>query len=271
MFDFEQVLDLAPRLVRFFTQSKNIFYNSQNMLKIHSIESMGTFDGPGIRLVIFLQGCNFKCLYCANPDTITPKGGEYITIETIVEMARKQRPFFGRRGGITISGGEPLLQAKALLPLFKKLKEEGFHTCIDTNGGVFNEDVKKMLKYTDLVLLDIKHIEIQQHQYITKRNNETSLTLASYLTEQNIPVWLRYVLVPSLTDQIEAMHRLGEIFGKCSNIQQLEIQPYHKLGVHKYEHLGMEYLLPDTPENTPEQLKRAYDILQKYFTKVIIN
>lgn len=241
------------------------------MLKVHSIESMGTFDGPGIRLVIFLQGCNFRCLYCANPDTITSKGGKMMEIDAIVEMAKKQRPFFGTKGGVTISGGEPLLQAKSLIKLFEKLKAEGLHTCIDTNGAFFGDDVKKLLEYTDLVLLDVKHYSSEQHRYITQQGNEKTLELADYLFERNIPVWLRYVLVPNLTDGENAIHQLGKRFSSHKNIQKLEIQPYHKLGVHKYTHLGMEYKLSETPENTPQQLEIARDILKQYFKEVLIN
>lgn len=241
------------------------------MIKVHSIESLGTYDGPGIRLVVFLQGCNFKCLYCANPDTITPKGGNPTEVEEIMELARNQRPFFGKIGGVTISGGEPLFQAKQLIPLFEKLKEEGFNTCIDTNGGFFNDDVKRLLEFTDLVLLDVKHIDSEHHKFLTNQENTTTLRLLDYLAEQNISVWLRYVLVPGLTDNPNDLHRLGQRVKDLSNIQKLEIQPYHTLGKHKYEHLGMEYKLNDIPENTIKQLNTAYDIFKEYFKEVIIN
>lgn len=241
------------------------------MIKVHSIESMGTFDGPGIRLVIFLQGCNFRCLYCANPDTISKKGGTLTSSHDIVEMAKKQRPFFGTKGGVTISGGEPLLQAKNLTELFRELRAERIHTCIDTNGAVLKSEVKKLMEYTDLVLLDIKHISVSQHRYITQQESETTLQFADYLRGESKPVWLRYVLVPGLTDDKEAIHKLGQRFVNHYNIQKIEIQPYHKLGVHKYEHLGMQYKLQETPENTAGQLKEAYDILSQYFKEVVIN
>jgi len=241
------------------------------MLNVHSFESLGTYDGPGIRLVVFLQGCAFKCLYCANPDTITFKGGTAVPNTEIMRKARNQRPFFGKKGGVTFSGGEPLWQAKDLSVLFQELKDEGFNTCIDTNGNVFNDDVKNLLKNTDLVLLDIKHINPDWHKTITGKTNETTLKFAKFLKEINKPVWLRYVLVPGYSDQEDYMHEMGQYFKDYSNIEKLEIQPYHKLGVHKYEHLGMEYKLDGVPENSSEQLTRAEEILSQYFKEVIIN
>ncbi len=241
------------------------------MLKVHSIETLGTYDGPGIRLVVFLQGCAFKCLYCANPDTITFEGGVPTTISEIVSKACNQKLFFGEKGGVTISGGEPLWQAKELVLLFRELKKEGINTCIDTNGNVFNDDVKNLIQNTDLILLDIKHINADWHKTITGTSNETTLKFAKHLKETNTPVWLRYVLVPGYSDQEEYMHEMGQYFKDYSNIEKLEIQPYHKLGVHKYEHLGMKYELEGVLENTLEQLTRAEEIFKQYFKEVIIN
>ncbi len=244
---------------------------NHHMLKVHSIESLGTFDGPGIRLVVFLQGCNFACSYCANVDTIALEGGKIMEIEEIVAMAVNQKPFFGKRGGVTISGGEPLLQAKNIAKLFQRLHQEGINTCIDSNGSVLNATVKDMLTHTDLVLLDIKHIHNDKHIEITGKQNDTTLQFAAYLQEKNIPIWMRYVLVPTLSDATEALHALGQHFQGYENIEKLEIQPYHRLGMHKYEHLGMEYKLKDVPENTHEQLETAYNIFSEYFKKVVIN
>ncbi|MCT4616487.1 MAG: pyruvate formate-lyase-activating protein [Marinifilaceae bacterium] len=241
------------------------------MLKVHSFESLGTYDGPGIRLVVFLQGCAFKCLYCANPDTISFKGGTPTSVDEIMRMARNQKPFFGKKGGVTVSGGEPLWQAGELVKLFKQLKEEGFNTCLDSNGNVFNEDVIELMKYTDLVLLDIKHINKDWHKTITGKENATTLKLAKHLKDTGVKVWLRYVLVPGYSDQKEYLEELGEYFKDYDNIEKLEIQPYHKLGVHKYEHLKMKYELEGVPENTEEQLKRAKSILDSYFKEVIVN
>lgn len=241
------------------------------MLKVHSIESLGTYDGPGIRLVFFLQGCNFRCSYCANADTISLDGGKMTDIEELVAMAVSQKSFFGKKGGVTVSGGEPLLQTKELIHLFKRLHEEHINTCIDSNGSVFNSNVKELLKHTDHVLLDVKHINNDTHFRVTERKNDTTLAFANYLKEQNIKVWLRYVLVPTLTDKEEDLHKLGKHFQDYDNIEQLEIQPYHRLGAHKYEHLGLEYKLKDIKENTAEQLRTAKNIFSNYFKKVVVN
>jgi len=241
------------------------------MIRIHSIESLGTYDGPGIRMVIFVQGCNFRCLYCANPDTIASNKGYLQSVDDILKLARSQRPFFGKRGGITVSGGEPLLQAAELIPFFKALKEEGFNTCIDTNGSVLNSAVEELLTYTDLVLLDIKHFDDTIHQQLTGQSNHNTLQMAHYLQAHNIPVWMRYVLVSTLTDNTEHLHALGRFLQPFTNVQKLEIQPYHKLGVHKYEALGWPYRLETIPQNTAEQLQQAKVIFEKYVSEVIVN
>ena len=165
------------------------------MIRVHSYESMGTFDGPGLRLVVFLQGCNFRCLYCANPDTIDTKGESTETaIDEIVHMAVSQKAFFGKKGGVTFSGGEPTLQAKALIPLFQRLKEQNIHICIDTNGSIWNEEVEELLKWTDLVLLDIKEFNNVRHRQLTERSNEQTIRTAEWLEKNGKPFWLRYVL-----------------------------------------------------------------------------
>jgi pyruvate formate lyase activating enzyme len=232
---------------------------------------MGTHDGPGLRLVVFVQGCRFNCLYCANPDTISTVGGTDTSIDEIVRMAVSEKAFFGKKGGVTISGGEPTLQAEALKELFKRLKAEGINTCLDTNGNNMNADVRELLDYTDLVLLDIKHIDPEQHRVITGRSLDNTLRFADYLREKGIPVWLRYVLVPGLSDQEDALVRLGEHFKAFDNIQRLEILPYHTLGKHKYEAMGREYKLADTPYNTEAQLERAKELLTPYFKYVQVN
>ena len=241
------------------------------MLNVHSFESLGTYDGPGIRLVVFLQGCNFKCLYCANPDTIECKGGTPTSAEEIVSMAKNQKPFFGKKGGLTFSGGEPLLQAKELIPVLKALKAEGFHVCVDTNGSVLNDFVKEALEYIDIVLLDVKQINDDRHRALVGQGNDKTLKLAQYLNEINKPVWLRYVLVPGYSDNEEDLNLLGKHFGGYENIEKLEIQPYHHLGAHKYDHLGWKYELEGVPSNTPEQLDAAYKVFKQYFKEVIIN
>ena len=241
------------------------------MIRLHSVESLGTYDGPGVRLVLFTQGCNFKCKYCANPDTIDKTGeSRLFNYDELMNLARSQRPFFGKRGGITMSGGEPLMQAKAIAPFFRMLQEEGFNTCIDTNGSYITEDVKELLEYTDLVLLDIKEIDEQAHINIAGASNKATLRFTKYLNEINKPVWARYVLVPGYTDSEEHLHALGRFLQPMKNIEKLEIQPYHKLGVHKYESMGWKYELENVPENTPEQLIKAKEILSEYIN-VIVN
>ncbi|AVM51685.1 pyruvate formate lyase activating enzyme [Bacteroides zoogleoformans] len=239
------------------------------MIRVHSYESMGTFDGPGIRLVIFLQGCPFRCLYCANPDTIESKGGTLTASEYILQMAISQKAFYGRKGGVTFSGGEPTLQAEALIPLFKELKANQIHICLDSNGAVWNERVEELLGLTDLVLLDIKEHNPERHRALTGRNNEQTLRTAHWLEEHNRPFWLRYVLVPGYSDFEEDVRALGQEFGTFHNIQRVEILPYHKLGVHKYEAMGWEYKLKDVEENTPQQLERAEKLFKEYFSIMV--
>lgn len=242
------------------------------MIRVHSYESLGTFDGPGLRLVVFLQGCNFRCAYCANPDTIDLKGeAQETTLDHIVEMAVSQKPFFGKRGGITFSGGEPTLQAAALVPLFKRLKEQGIHICLDTNGSIWNEAVEELLQLTDLVLLDVKEFDASQHRLLTERSNEQTLRTAAWLEAHDRPFWMRYVLVPGYSDRAEHIRALGEHFGGYKQLQRVEILPYHTLGVHKYEALGWEYRLKGVQENTPAQLEEARALFEHYFTAVYVN
>ena len=242
------------------------------MIRVHSYESLGTYDGPGIRLVVFLHGCNFRCLYCANPDTIDAKGESKETApEEILKMAVSQKPFFGKKGGITFSGGEPTFQAKALVPLFKMLKEAGIHICVDTNGSIWNEDVKELLSLADLVLLDVKQFNPNRHRILTERSNEQTLRTAAWLEENGKPFWLRYVLVQGYSAFKEDMEALGEHFKDYKQIERVEILPYHTLGVHKYEAMNMEYKLKNVEYNTPEQLEDAKNIFQKYFKTVYVN
>lgn len=240
-------------------------------INIHSYESMGTYDGPGLRLVIFLQGCNFRCLYCANPDTIACSGGTATEVEEIVRMAISQKPFFGKKGGVTFSGGEPTLQAAALLPLVKRLKEEGIHVCIDTNGGIWNDAVEELFSLVDLVLLDIKQCNDTQHKLLTQRSNQQTLKTAAWLEAHNKPFWLRYVLVPGYSDATEDIKLLGETLKGYQMIQKVEILPYHTLGAHKYEAMGQPYLLDGVKENTPEQLAAAEKLFCEYFEGVRVN
>ncbi|WP_345272343.1 pyruvate formate-lyase-activating protein [Flaviramulus aquimarinus] len=240
---------------------------------MHSIESFGTHDGPGVRMVLFLQGCKLKCLYCHNPDTIDTTGGISYPIEELVEMAVKMKPYFGKKGGVTVSGGEPLLQSKALIPFFKRLKQESIHTNIDTNGRLLNHFTEELLdEYTDLVMLDIKHMTEEGYKYITgQKNKETTFNFAKYREASGKKMWLRYVLIPGLTNTPELLHAMGEYFKDYKTIEKIELQPYHKLGIHKWESLGWEYQLKDARENTAEEIKSAVIILEKYFKEVKTN
>jgi pyruvate formate lyase activating enzyme len=224
-------------------------------------------------LVIFLQGCKLKCLYCHNPDTIETSGGMEYEVEDLVKMAIRMKPYFRKTGGVTVSGGEPLLQSKELIPFFKRLKEEGIHTNVDTNGRILNNFTKELLDdYADLVMLDIKHMTEEGYEYITgMRLKETTFNFAAYREATGKKMWLRYVLIPGITSQSELLHAMGEHFKDYKSIEKIEIQPYHKLGIHKWEALGWEYQLKDARENTPEEIKEAAAILAKYFKEVKIN
>lgn len=250
-----------------------VIQSKDNILKVHSIESFGTHDGPGIRMVVFLQGCKLKCLYCHNPDTIDTHGGKEYQIEDLVKMAIKQKAYFGKKGGVTVSGGEPLLQSKQLVTFFKRLKEAGINTNVDTNGRVLNHYTEKLLDgYTDLVMLDIKHMTEQGYEDLTgQRNKETTFTFAKHREASGKKMWLRYVLIPKITNKPELLHHMGEYFKNFKTIEKIEIQPYHKLGVHKWEALGWEYQLKDARENTQEEIDDAVAILQNYFKAVKVN
>lgn len=241
------------------------------MIKVHSYESMGTYDGPGLRLVVFLQGCPFRCLYCANPDTIAFDGGTPTEPEHIIKMAVNQKAFFGKKGGVTFSGGEPTAQAKELSGLVDALHEQGINVCIDTNGGIWTPDVETLMQKVDLVLLDIKQMNPDRHMNLTGRSNSQTLKTAAWLEENGKPFWLRYVLVPGISDMEEDIRTLGEHFRDYKMIQRVEILPYHTLGVHKYESLGQEYQLKDIKTNTPEQLDKAMALFKEYFDCAILN
>lgn len=240
-------------------------------IRVHSYESMGTFDGPGLRFVVFLQGCNFRCRYCANPDTIDGKGGKETSFDYIVEQAVSMKPFFGKRGGVTFSGGEPTFQARALLPLVERLKEAGLHVCLDSNGSIWNEAVEALLRRVDLVLLDVKQIDPARHEALTRHSNEQTLRTAAWMEANGRPFWLRYVLVPGISDSQDDIRRLGETLGHYKMIERVEILPYHTLGVHKYEAMGWEYELKGVKENTPEQITAAERLFKEYFPVVVVN
>lgn len=232
--------------------------------RIHSVETMGAVDGPGLRYVLFLQGCTLRCRYCHNPDTWASDGGYEATPEEIVSDVLKYRRYFGRRGGVTVSGGEPLLQIGFVTDLFRRLHAVGIHTAIDTAGAPYREDDRRyddLLAVTDLVLLDIKHINTEKCRTLTGKGNEATLAFAARLARENIPVWIRYVLVPGITDGEETLRATRHHLDTLSNIRQIDVLPYHTMGRAKYEALGIPYPLADTPVPTAEEVAYAVAIL----------
>ena len=230
---------------------------------VHSQESFGTVDGPGTRYVVFLQGCPMRCQYCHNPDTWEPGKGTLTSVDEILEEYEKNRPFY-RRGGLTVTGGEPLLQLEFVTELFTRAKEGNIHTCLDTCGITFQPDhpdylakLDALLKVTDLVMLDIKHIRSDAHRVLTGHPNECILAFAAYLDKLGIPMWVRHVIVPGITDKAEDLQELGRFIGGLKNLKALDVLPYHTMGKAKYEQLGLEYPLKDTPECGKEQALEA--------------
>lgn len=234
---------------------------------VHSIESLGTLDGPGIRLVIFLQGCPLRCLYCHNPDTWQTNTGKKMSVDYILKEYNKNKEFY-KNGGITLTGGEPLIQIDFLIELFKRASELNIHTCLDTSGITFNykskdymKKIDELLKYTDLVLLDIKEIDSNKHKTLTSVDNERILEFAKYLSIKNIDVWIRHVVIPNITDNKVGWLSLGYFLGGLNNIKSLDVLPYHTMGVSKYKELGMTYKLEGTKNASEELAKEARDYI----------
>ena len=238
-----------------------------NVAKVHSIESFGTVDGPGIRFVLFLQGCSLKCKYCHNRDTWDMTLGEEKTLEEIIEKVKRYKTYMNLSGGgVTVTGGEPLLQVKFLIEFFKRilsiLKEEKINTCIDTSG-MFNitEDIKEVLKYTDLVLLDIKHIDDEKCKDLVGFSNKKELEFARYLSENNKKMWIRQVLVPGYTDDEKDLVKLKEFLATLKTVEKVQILKYHSMGKYKWEKLGQKYELEGVRDATLEDEERAKKIL----------
>lgn len=234
---------------------------------IHSKESFGTLDGPGIRYVLFMQGCPMRCLYCHNPDTWETRGGTPVTADEIIKEFQKNRSFYSN-GGITVSGGEPLLQIDFLLELFELAKKEDIHTCIDTSGITFSgadnayrKKLDDLMNYTDLVMLDVKHIDSEKHERLTSHGNKNVLAFAKYLEEKGIPIWVRHVIVEGYTDDEKSLFELGKFIGGLKNLKALDVLPYHTMGVGKYENLGIPYALEGVKPTTQEKAKRAREII----------
>ena len=230
--------------------------------KIHSIESFGTVDGPGIRFVIFLQGCHLKCKYCHNRDTWDINCGNYESLDDIFNKILRYKNYIYPNGGVTVTGGEPLLQVKFLIELFKKLKAKNIHTCIDTSGMVaITEDIKTLLSLTDLVLLDIKHIDPIKSKNLVGFSNERELAFAKYLSDNGIHMWIRQVLIPGYTDDESDLLKLKDFISGLENVDKIEILPYHDMGKYKWKELGLKYEFDDVRVANDDDVKRAKKIL----------
>lgn len=231
--------------------------------KVHSIESFGTVDGPGIRFVLFLQGCHLQCKYCHNRDTWDINGGEYKSVDEIVEKINRYKNYIiPSGGGVTVTGGEPLIQASFVLELFKKLKENGIHTCVDTSGMfALTDGIKEVLKYTDLVLLDIKHIDDEKCKELVGVSNKKELEFARYLSDNNIKMWIRQVLVPGYTDDGQDLLKLKNFLSTLKTVEKIQILPYHNMGKYKWKKLGLEYPLEGVREANQEDVDIAKKIL----------
>jgi pyruvate formate lyase activating enzyme len=239
-------------------------------LRVHSLETFGTQDGPGVRMVIFTQGCHLRCAYCHNPDTFALNGGRMMTVDELADRAIRQKPYFGAQGGVTVSGGEPTLQAGVVRELFTRLQAAGISTCLDTNGAVLDDTVKSLYARTDLVLLDVKHIDDDRHRHLTGQSNASSLAAAAWREKTGRPLWLRYVLVPGWTDDPDAVRRWAEHFAGYRSVERVEILPYHRLGVHKWEHLGLTYRLHDVAPPDAATLARVRDVFAAHFRHVVV-
>lgn len=234
---------------------------------IHSIETFGLVDGPGVRYVIFMQGCHMRCKFCHNADTWKVKEPDQ-SAEAVLKKALRYRPYWKENGGITVSGGEPLLQIDFLIELFTQAKKEGVHTTLDTCGQPFTfkesffSKFKQLMKVTDLVLLDIKHIDEKAHKELTGHTNQNILEFAKYLSDIQKTVWIRHVLVPTINTDEVYLKRLHQFVAQLKNVERVEVLPYHTLGAYKWKELGLEYPLEGIPTPSDQQLKIANTILE---------
>ncbi|OCN04514.1 pyruvate formate lyase-activating enzyme 1 [Erysipelotrichaceae bacterium MTC7] len=242
--------------------------NEQVLGRIHSFESFGTVDGPGIRFVVFMQGCPMRCLYCHNPDTWKiGSGGDVYSVDDVVDQIKKYKNYI-KDGGVTISGGEPLVQIEFVTELLKRLKKEGLHTAVDTSGITFVKDspavIEKfdaLLEVADLFLLDVKHIDPAKHKKLTGKDNRNPRDFMDYLADHNKPVWVRYVLVPGYSDDQKDVEKLHEYLSGYKNIEKIEVLPYHTMGIAKYQNLNIPYPLEGVDKPTKEVIDRTKEIL----------
>lgn len=231
--------------------------------RINSFQSLGAVDGPGVRFVVFFKGCPLNCLCCHNPETRSFDGGEEYSPEEIVEKAIKYKEYFGETGGITLSGGEPIYQPQFATEIFKGCKQNGIHTCLDTSGYTLNDEIKKLLSVTDLVLLDIKYTNEEDYQKNAGASFEKVLEFLEYLGQKNIPTWIRQVIIPDLNDSEDNILKLKEIACKYSNVEKIELLPFRKLCQTKYDNLKMEFPLKDTPEPDREKMNYLRELIKK--------
>lgn len=232
--------------------------------RIHSFESCGTVDGPGIRFVVFLQGCPLRCQYCHNADTWNPEEGRTYTVEELLAEIVKYKSYMRfSGGGVTLTGGEPLMQAEFVKEVFKACKEQGIHTALDTSGFLFHEKTREVLTVTDLVLLDIKNFDPERYHEVTGAVLEPTLQFLSYTREKNIPVWVRYVLVPGLTDNLEAVESMAEYLKEYPNVERIELLPFHKMGEFKWKERNLSYQLKEVEEPNQELMSKVRFLLEK--------
>lgn len=235
--------------------------------RVHSVETFGSVDGPGIRFLIFLKGCSMRCRYCHNPDTWDPETDDLRTADELLTQAMRYRSYWGREGGITVSGGEALLQIDFLTELFRKAKAKGIHTCLDTSGQPFTRrepffsKFAELMKYTDLLLFDLKQIDDAKHRELTGRTNRNILDCARYLSDIGKPIWVRHVLVPGITDNDDDLHALRAFIDTLQNVKRVEVLPYHAMGTYKWEQLGIPYTLKDVSAPSEERVRNAEHIL----------
>ncbi len=235
---------------------------------VHSLESFGSVDGPGVRFVIFLQGCSLRCRYCHNPETWACGVGERWSAEDLFRHVWRYRNYWGKKGGITVSGGEPLLQPDFVTELFRLARAKKVHTALDTAGQPFRPDdpaylaaFDALMAVTSLVILDLKEIDSDKHRRLTGRPNENILAMARHVSDLGVPLWIRHVLVPGLTDDEDGLRRTGEFIASLRTVERVEVLPYHTLGLFKWQKLGIPYSLNDARIPTPEEVRRAEELL----------
>ena len=235
---------------------------------VHSLESFGSVDGPGVRFVVFLQGCALRCKYCHNPETWAAEGGEEWTAEKLFQRVYRYRNYWGKKGGITVSGGEPLRQMEFLTAFFELARSKGVHTALDTAGQPFRPDdpdylagFDRLMKSTSLVILDLKEIDPERHRQLTGKDNANILAMARHISDLGIPLWIRHVLVPERSDFVEDLQALRAFTETLANVERIEVLPYHTLGVFKWENMGIKYPLEGIRPPEPERVRQAEEIL----------